>query len=602
VSAPNRNPDRLWLWVAAAVVGLLAAVGVVWGAVYAGAGNAGQPTPGSPVTLVVDLVRGTRAWPGGVATVLAIGVPLVVGALAVAWWLVFGGASRARVDQAAKDLARPRDLAGLTPTAVKASAATLRPGADLSVPGEWGVLLGVTLSGRVPLRMDWESVAVCIAGPRVGKSTSLAIPALIAAPGPAVATSNKADLHDATRSLRMARGRVWVFDPQNIAGTEPASAWWVNLLASVYSPATAERLAGHLADGNTDPGATPDAYFEPEGRSLLATYILAAAVGGGDLLHVLAWITTASSDVPHRLLAQNDQPAAAATARRFLEITPKQRDGLFGTAAKMIRVLNEPAYSQWVTPPIRVRFEESPDGVLVAVRQDPWRDLVPEFDPLAFVTSTGDTLYALSMEGRAAATSLTTALAAMVFDAGQLAASRTPARRLATPLVFVLDEAANVCRIRALPDLYSHFGSRGMPVITILQSWSQGCEVFGEAGMRKLWSAANAKLYLGGVSEAGFLRDLSSVIGDHDVQRWSTSSSRNGGSRSQSWSREPILSVAQLQALDRGRAVLLTSGNPPALIATIPWTQGPDADNIRASLAYWAPHAETRVATGWGPV
>ena len=228
----------------------------------------------------------------------------------------------------------------------------------------------------------------------------------------------------------------------------------------------------------------------------------------------------------------------------------------------------------------------------------PWRDPVPEFDPLGFVTSAGDTLYALSIEGRAAATSLTTALTAMVFDAGQLAATRTPARRLATPLLFVLDEAANVCRIRALPDLYSHFGSRGMPVLTILQSWSQGCEVFGEAGMRKLWSAANTKLYLGGVSEAGFLRDLSTVIGDHDVQRWSTSTGRGGATRSQSWSRAPILSVAQLQALDRDHAVLLTSGNPAALIATVPWTQGPDADNIRASLSYWAPAADTVAANG----
>jgi hypothetical protein len=602
VSAPSRNPDRLWLWVAGGVVGLVAVLGLLWGAVYAGATPAGQSTPGSPVTLVLDLATGARAWPGGISTVLIVGVPLVVVVLAVAWWLVFGTTTKARVDPAEKDLARPRDLGGLTPTAVKASATKLRPGADLTDPSGWGVLLGETIGGRVPLRMDWESVAVCIAGPRVGKSTSLAIPALIAAPGPAVATSNKADLHDATRSLRMARGRVWVFDPQNITATTPASPWWVNLLASVYSPATAERLAGHLADGNTDPSATPDAYFEPEGRSLLAIYILAAAVGGGDLLHVLAWITTASSDVPHRLLAQHDQPAAAATARRFLEITPKQRDGLFGTAAKMIRVLNEPAYSQWVTPPVRVRFDEAPGGQLTAVRQDPWRDQVPEFDPLTFVTSTGDTLYALSMEGRAAATSLTTALTAMLFDAGQLAATRTPARRLATPLLFVLDEAANVCRIRALPDLYSHFGSRGMPVVTILQSWSQGCEVFGEAGMRKLWSAANAKLYLGGVSEAGFLRDLSAVIGDHDVQRWSTSTGRGGASRSQSWSREPILSVAQLQALDRGRAVLLTSGNPAALIATIPWTRGPDADNIRASLSYWAPTADTAAATGWGPM
>ncbi len=39
--------------------------------------------------------------------------------------------------------------------------------------------------------------------------------------------------------------------------------------------------------------------------------------------------------------------------------------------------------------------------------------------------------------------------------------------RLDPPMVVVLDEAANICRIADLPELYSHLGSRGMvPVIT----------------------------------------------------------------------------------------------------------------------------------------
>ena len=52
----------------------------------------------------------------------------------------------------------------------------------------------------------------------------------------------------------------------------------------------------------------------------------------------------------------------------------------------------------------------------------------------------------------------------------------SPARRLvrsrlgglALPLVAVLDEVANVCRWRELPDLYSHYGSRGIVVLSIL--------------------------------------------------------------------------------------------------------------------------------------
>ncbi|WP_374754618.1 TraM recognition domain-containing protein [Arthrobacter sp. AFG20] len=41
-------------------------------------------------------------------------------------------------------------------------------------------------------------------------------------------------------------------------------------------------------------------------------------------------------------------------------------------------------------------------------------------------------------------------------------------------MIGVLDEAANVCRWRELPNIYSHYGSRGIVLMTIPQSWSQG--------------------------------------------------------------------------------------------------------------------------------
>src|SRR5674536_386111 len=36
--------------------------------------------------------------------------------------------------------------------------------------------------------------------------------------------------------------------------------------------------------------------------------------------------------------------------------------------------------------------------------------------------------------------------------------------------------------------LYSHLGSRGIVVLTILQSYAQGVGVWGETGMKALWS------------------------------------------------------------------------------------------------------------------
>lgn len=149
-------------------------------------------------------------------------------------------------------------------------------------------------------------------------------------------------------------------------------------------------------------------------------------------------------------------------------------------------------------------------------------------------------------------------------------------------------EAANVCRWRDLPNLCSHYGSRGIVLMTILQSWSQGVEVWGEAGMRKLWSAANIKVDGGGVSEVAFLDDLSRMIRDYDRQASSVSYGRGQRTVSHQLHRERILDLADLAAMPKGLAVVLASGARPTLIRTQPWIGGA----VRASIAAHDPQAD----------
>jgi len=111
--------------------------------------------------------------------------------------------------------------------------------------------------------------------------------------------------------------------------------------------------------------------------------------------------------------------------------------------------------------------------------------------------------------------------------------------------------------------------------MTILQWWSQGVEVWGREGMRKLWSAATVKVYGGGVSEVGSLTELSALIGRREPTATSTSTSRRGRSTSRSTTREKVLDLADLAALSRGRAVVLASGSRPTLVQTLPWMAGP---------------------------
>lgn len=92
----------------------------------------------------------------------------------------------------------------------------------LGVTGSPGVPVGKTVIGKQMVFGSWEDMHIDIWGPRTGKSTSRAIPAILSAPGAALVTSNKRDIVDGTRDVRAVDGPVWVFDPQSVALEEPS--------------------------------------------------------------------------------------------------------------------------------------------------------------------------------------------------------------------------------------------------------------------------------------------------------------------------------------------------------------------------------------------
>ncbi|WP_375497454.1 TraM recognition domain-containing protein [uncultured Jatrophihabitans sp.] len=113
--------------------------------------------------------------------------------------------------------------------------------------------------------------------------------------------------------------------------------------------------------------------------------------------------------------------------------------------------------------------------------------------------------------------------------------------------------------------------------------------------MRKLWSAANIKVYLGGVALTEFLKSMCDLLGERDERYWVRSSSRAGTGSSTSTStstaeqirRVPIMSIAELAALPRGRRCCSPPATGPRSPGRVPWMNGPHAEAIRASLAKW---------------
>ena len=566
------NNEKLILGLALTAIALVA---VLWVSMTLGsrmdAVNDGLTR--DPFEMISGLLRGQLVWPGA-ATVVALcfaGVALLIGVWLL-WMRALKNRGRTNVDRAAPFMAPLRDVAHMQAKQAQ------KKSARLGVADSPGIPVGATVVAARPLYASYEDMLIVVAGPRVGKSTSLVIPALLPAPGAVVTTSNKRDVLDATRDVRAKEGIVWVFDPQRVALED--STWWWNPLSYVTDDTKAEKLAQHFAAGSKVPGAKEDAFFDPKGQSFLAGLLLAAAVGNRPISQVYSWLTNVADDEPVYLLEDAGYSLMSEGVAGVQRSTEKLRDSVYQTAEKMAACLKNSAIHPWVNPAVGS----------VDAEGNATSDPRPQFSPRDFVTGTG-TLYSLSKEGVGTAGPLVTALTAATIEAAEEHAAASRGGRLQTPLLGILDEAANVCRWTDLPDLYSHFGSRGIPIMSVFQSWSQGVAVFGREGMRKLWSASNVKLYAGGVSETDFLGELSELVGTYDRETSSVSYNKGVRSTSTSLKRERILEVQELADLPRGRAVMFSSGSRATLLKTTPWYTGPHAAAIKASIAAHEPGA-----------
>ncbi|MFC8436318.1 type IV secretory system conjugative DNA transfer family protein [Streptomyces sp. NPDC057253] len=558
-----------WAIAVLAAFGILAFT-IVWAGGTFGSGLSGYGWDAPPFALstVSTLISHgpTALWPGAPAAVLYAGMfgmlalIAVPAALAVNFLMDRG--------KAPKGLAGKRELAAMCPEGIEARARELRPtlkGREQLHPDETGNLLGDLDPKGPELRSSYEDVELDLMAPRAGKSTGIAVPRVLRAQGAVLLTSNKSDVYAVTRAQREKAGRVWTFDPQGIAHA-PRAMWW-NILGECHTIEGARRMAGHFVASVNDDTAKKDFWISAAQNTLTALF-LAAARGRAPLTELLAWLADPADRTPIDLLREVGLVAMAEQLQGTVRGAVETRDGIYETARQTASCLLDPEILAWVTP-------------------DPE---LPEFRPHEHVLGT-DTLYLLSKDGGGSAAGVIAGLADATMRAGVVAAERMGGR-LDPPLTAVLDEAANVCRISDLPDLYSHFGSRGINVVTLLQSYRQGARVWGDVGMDALWSAATIKLLGAGLDDADFVQKISTLVGQHDVKTPSVSRSKDGTSRSYSYRQESVLPPDRIRALPKGTALLLATGVKPALIRLRPWYKEPGAGEISA-----AAKAETAAIT-----
>ncbi len=554
---PGSDP-QLVLMVCLFVLVLAATVVVHLALVFSNGKNGyTQPVPWNPINLFLSLARGQFVWTVETTVMTVILSIVSVAIIGGIWWLLRKPKPEKRVDQVRHLLGSQRDMESFSKKkAVALSKKWLPETLATQYPGlKFGTVVGNRKKG---LYSSWEDLYLVIFGPRMGKTTTQVIPAIVDAPGAVITTSNKRDIVDETVAFTSSRGSVWVFDPQRIAAGFNQEAWFFDPLDSLREdPDMMDSAALALADiflcaqsGDTSGG---DSYFHNAGRDLVSRLLMAAAIDGRAISDVFRWANDDSDRTPVSILSGDgnwDQQASALAAT--YSITERTRSGIFSQAAQMVAPLGRKEAVKWVT--------SSPGA--------------KRFVPSDFVRTAHDTLYVLSKEGPDSAAALTTALVASVMQAAERY-GESHGGRLPVPLVAALDEAANVVRWPELPKLYSHYGSRSIILMTILQSYAQGVSVWGEEGMEALWSASAIMLYGGGVRDEKMLTKMAELIGDAEERSTSVSSSRDGRSVSTSLHEKKILTVAELSSLEQGRAIVFATKRRPILAELEPWWERP---------------------------
>ena len=156
-------------------------------------------------------------------------------------------------------------------------------------------------------------------------------------------------------------------------------------------------------------------------------------------------------------------------------------------------------------------------------------------------------------------TALTAAIVEVARDLGR------DAGRLRPPLLLALDEAVNVAPIPRLEQLLSTGGGSGIQTMVVLQSLAAARNAWGKELGDALLDFNNAKIVLGGLSDAGDLEDLSTLLGVREERVMQTSrSGRAGlldaGDYSWSWRQVPVMRPDEIRKIDsekQGHALLI---------------------------------------------
>jgi type IV secretion system protein VirD4 len=396
--------------------------------------------------------------------------------------------------------------------------------------------------GRTLVAAEPRQSVLVVAPTQTGKTTGLAVPAILEWEVPVLATSVKTDLVRDTVKHRESVGDVKIFDPAAATGL-PRAHWTPLAGCGIWEGArrTADRLA---KAAQSAPRSGQDGEFWGQaGARLLAPLLFAAALTDRSILDVTRWIDAEEHEEVLDALGEHEAAKNAAIA--VWGADDRLRSSLYMTATIALDAYNDPA--------------------VVACSER------AELTANWLLDRTANTAYLCApVDEQARLRPLFATLVREVIGEVYARAGRS-GKPIERPLLVVLDEAANIAPLPDLDQIASTGAGQGIQLVTVFQDLAQIHLRWG-AKADTIVNNHRAKLFGPGISCARTLEYLRRILGDTELQQRSQTSAEQGRrSTTRSTTFRPLAPPNMLRERADGSMLLVYGALAPAILRTRPW-------------------------------
>jgi type IV secretory pathway TraG/TraD family ATPase VirD4 len=301
-------------------------------------------------------------------------------------------------------------------------------------------------------------------------------------------------------------------------------------------------------------------FWEGHSFTVLSSYLMAAALQGGDLMTVRRWVTSPTEREPLEILQAHHDRVPAGWAQlldQMLRAPERTRDSVYLTLVRSFQFMSHPEVVEIVSP----------------------RPGEQKFDVHDFLRSRG-TLYVMGRDMRYGSVSpLFSALVGEIYDSAYVQADNSPGGRLDPYLRMVLDEAAVICPL-PLHLWSADAGGRNIQLLISVQSPSQLRERWGHQGAQTIMNNS-VRVVLGGLSLPPDLEELSQLCGEKDEEIASPSQTDDDKqSRSISVRRVRVMPQDAIRQMREGTGLIFYRHLPPIRYRFTPVWQRKDVKEL----------------------